>query len=575
MQHQSHAPRKWSRVLLAALVLALLPMSVQLVSPRLAPRADAAGDLLCVGFSDCSAKGYSDSGYHQHWNHMYWLMYSGRNCVNYAAYRMVAAGMPDSRPWSGSGNAMNWGKAMSSITDTTPVVGAVAWWKAYAPGAGSLGHVAYVEKVVSPTEIIVSESNWGSDFDWRDITINGDWPSGFIHFRDKGVVNTAAPVIDGQPQVGATMRVSPGSWTPSANVKYQWMADGSPLKGQRSATYTPRPALLGRRISVKVTATAKNYRPASVTKTASAATGEGTITARTAPHFQTTSQPVVGQPVTVYSGLYTPSVYKPMRSVQWYADGTPIDGATDWSFTPTQAQVGQRLSATVTLKHAGYQDLVSDITPTKPVLAPLISLATPGQVTGTATRGGALTVDPGTFADPTTKAALDADLSYQWQRDGAPIPGATSASYHPTTDDVGHKLAVWVKAAHENYRAVSKRYVVPDVVTTASTLRVTVHAMVHAARVRVRLLAPGVATIDGPVTVTVGGQTMSGRLTNGVAVLGFAPLKSGNRRVSVSYAGTSVILASTAHTVVAVKAPVRKAHKAGQPVKKTKATTRK
>ena len=165
MQHQPHAPRRWTRTLLAALVLALLPLSAQLVSPRVAPRADAAGDLLCVGFSDCSAKGYSDGGYQQHWGHMYWLMYSGRNCVNYAAYRMVAAGMPDQRPWSGSGNAMNWGKAMSSITDTTPAVGAVAWWKAYAPGAGSLGHVAYVERIVSPTEIVVSESNWGSDFD--------------------------------------------------------------------------------------------------------------------------------------------------------------------------------------------------------------------------------------------------------------------------------------------------------------------------------------------------------------------------------------------------------------------------
>ena len=46
-----------------------------------------------------------------------------------------------------------WGKYMARITDQVPNVGAVAWWGRYSNGSGSAGHVAYVEKVVSPTEI--------------------------------------------------------------------------------------------------------------------------------------------------------------------------------------------------------------------------------------------------------------------------------------------------------------------------------------------------------------------------------------------------------------------------------------
>ena len=61
---------------------------------------------------------------------MYWRMYGGHNCTNYAAYRMVKAGLPNTRPWSGGGNATYWGTSMKSLTNATPRVGAVAWWKA-------------------------------------------------------------------------------------------------------------------------------------------------------------------------------------------------------------------------------------------------------------------------------------------------------------------------------------------------------------------------------------------------------------------------------------------------------------
>ena len=45
----------------------------------------------------------------------------------------------------------------------------------------STGHVAYVEKVVSANQIVVSEDNWGGDFRWRTITRSGGLLAGRFH----------------------------------------------------------------------------------------------------------------------------------------------------------------------------------------------------------------------------------------------------------------------------------------------------------------------------------------------------------------------------------------------------------
>ena len=152
------------RLLGVALALATLP----LVAPP-AP-AQASYIALCSGYTGCRDAGYSNAGYSSSSSHMYWRMYGGHNCTNYAAYRMVKAGMPDSRPWSGGGNAENWGHAMAFLTDDTPKVGSVAWWDANVYPVGSSGHVAYVEKVVSSSEIWISDDNWGGDFHWHRVT---------------------------------------------------------------------------------------------------------------------------------------------------------------------------------------------------------------------------------------------------------------------------------------------------------------------------------------------------------------------------------------------------------------------
>jgi len=107
--------------------------------------------------------------------------------------------------------------------DDAPAVGSVAW---FGQSFSSTGHVAYVEKVVSADQILVSEDNWGGDFRWRSVSRSGGyWPAGFIHFKDLGT-KVAAPasyptyrpvaparVMDTRSSLGASGPLAAGSDT--------------------------------------------------------------------------------------------------------------------------------------------------------------------------------------------------------------------------------------------------------------------------------------------------------------------------------------------------------------------------
>lgn len=167
--------------------------------------------VLCTSFSPCKAAGYGNDGYDGVYRSSFWSQYSGHNCTNYVAYRMIRNGMSSTRPAAISGNALNWGVALASKTNGTPAVGSVAWWDS---SFSASGHVAYVERVVSSSEIYVSEDNWGGDFRWRKITrTGGRWPQGFIHLKDVAApapgpapyqAITPARLVDTRTGVGAS-----------------------------------------------------------------------------------------------------------------------------------------------------------------------------------------------------------------------------------------------------------------------------------------------------------------------------------------------------------------------------------
>ncbi|MEI5672600.1 MULTISPECIES: CHAP domain-containing protein [unclassified Nocardioides] len=538
MHQQSQEPR---RTRLAAVVGLLALLGGFLSLP--APPAVADSTYLCTGYAGCANAGYSHDGYRANRNTMYWRMYAGHNCTNYAAYRIVRSGLPNTRPWSGNGNASNWGVAMKSITDATPTVGAIAWWKANVPGAGSSGHVAYVEQVVSSTEIVISEDSWGGDFHWRRITKSGrGWPSGFIHFNDRVLAPTAPPTVVGTPKIGVTLTARQGTWKPAGSYAYQWSAGGAAIAGATKATYTPTAAVLRKALSVTVTATKKGYQPGkAVASTAAVAPGTMANTGRPV----ITGTPQLDEVLSVSLGTWQPAPVT--KSVQWYADGVAIPGATAWTLPLTQDLVDKRVVARVAARATAYNAGAVMSLPTEPVLAGTIREVTPYTLTGTPAYGGALQVVPGTV-EP-----ADATVVHTWLRDGVPVPGVTGPVYPLRAEDVGKRISVRLDMTRRSFRSLSRTIPLASTVTTKPTMRVVADGRVRKAVVKVRMRAPGVTPFSGRVTLRIGSRAQVVRFVNGTARVVVPDLRPGVKWVRVAYEGTSVVKATKAKVKVRVR----------------------
>lgn len=75
-------------------------------------------------------------------------------------------------------------------------------------------------------------------------------------------VAMAAPVITGRAMVGRRLQTTTGTWDdPHSSLRLQWLADGAPIDGATGTTYQPGKSDVGKRLSVRVTATADGRAP--------------------------------------------------------------------------------------------------------------------------------------------------------------------------------------------------------------------------------------------------------------------------------------------------------------------------
>lgn len=502
----------------------------------------ASSTYLCTGYAGCQAAGYGNAGYRQASSTSYWRMYAGHNCTNYVAYRLIQSGMSSVRPWEGKGNASNWGVAMASITDQTPTVGSVAWYEPHVTPAGANGHVAYVEQVISDTEIIVSEDYWGGDFYWRRVTKSGGgWPSGFIHFNDRVVAPTTAPAIVGNPAVGAPLEVATGAWTPTpTSVSVRWLADGAAIPGATAPSYVPTPDVKGKALTVEVTAALDGYA-AGQAVLATSPVAPGSFQPTEVPAIQGVAE--VGQTLTLTASSWAPQPAK--VTTQWYADGVAVPGATGASFVLTRDHIDRRISARVQASASGYRKSTSTAPETAPVLAKPIAITSPSRIKGPAVVGSKLVARAGSLKPS------DATATYAWFRDGQHIAKATNPTYTVRRADLGRALSVQVTYARRHFRDTTESVAIAAV-TTVPEVKVRSDVTRKRVALDIRVKAPGASTPDGVLTVSVGGRTVETQVVSGRARVVVRDLRPGEKPVVVRYAGTDVVQPAVARSSVTV-----------------------
>jgi surface antigen len=488
---------------------------------------------LCWGYSGCARDGMGNAGYAGVNNRMYWRMYSGHNCTNYAAYRMIHAGMPNERPWSGSGNATNWGVAMSRITDGRPTVGAVAWWRAYHSPAGSAGHVGYVERVVNSDTIIVSQDSWGGDFSWKRYTrAGGQWPSGFVHFRDAALRNTAQPTVSGTPKVGSKLTATAGRWSMSGvSLRYSWRADKVRIPGATSSSFTVQPAQVGKHLRVRVYASKTGQRTVSRASDETSAVARGLVTNAAKPTITGSAQ--VGQTLSSTPGTWTPS--NASLLFVWRADGEPIPGQNGTTLTLGPELLGKAIGLRVWATKDGYKRAAMRAVPTEPVTAGSMSLTSSPTISGGTRPGETLTLAHG------RTRPRDAQVSVQWLRDGVPIAAATRSSYTLTKADLGHRITAQLSATRKGYRNLVAKAPLTAPVRALPRLSAVTSTSGRKLRMTVKVTALNVSSVNGIVGVVAHGKLLDRiSVKNGVG-RSTVRLPAGRSRVRLHFRRTATV----------------------------------
>jgi surface antigen len=134
-------------------------------------------------------------------------------------------------------------------------------------------------------------------------------------------------------------------------------------------------------------------------------------------------------------------------SYQWLANGSPIAGATNRTFTPKAAQLGQHIRAKVTATKSGAHSGSAQSVPTDGVAKGVFVSTVEPSVEGKPQVGVQLAADRGTYSRGGT-------FSYQWLAGGKAIEGATSLSFTPTADQLGQGLKLRVALAAPGYETL-------------------------------------------------------------------------------------------------------------------------
>lgn len=266
-------------------------------------------------------------------------------------------------------------------------------------------------------------------------------------------LTTATPTISDAMVVfgpGVTITADPGVWGPApVTLAYQWLRSGVPVEAATASTYALTDSDVGATMSVTVTGSKTGYATATMTSLP-------TRTVSAPPVTLTTAVPTItgtlgeGHLLTADPGMWEPA---PVTfTYQWSRDLAQLPGQTAATYRLTAGDIGATITVSVSGSSGGTTSLPISSEPTAPIAAAIKALtAAPiPTISGTTTEGRTLTADSGAWGP------APVDLSYQWSRGGADIPGATELTYLLVPADEGQTITVTVTGSKAGYTTQSK-----------------------------------------------------------------------------------------------------------------------
>ena len=248
---------------------------------------------------------------------------------------------------------------------------------------------------------------------------------------------SVAPTITAQPTSQTVTAGQSATFTVSATgtapLSYQWQKNGANISAATSSTYTT-PATTtsdsGSTFDVIVSNSSGSVTSSTATLTVNASAVAPSIAA------QPTNQAVTAGQTATFT--VSASGTAPL-SYQWQKNGTNISAATSSSYTTpatTTSDSGSTFDVIVSNSVGSVTSNAATLTVNASAVAPTISSEPANE-----------TVTAGQIATFTVSATGTPPLSYQWQKNGADISGATSSSYTTpatTTSDSGATFDVVV-----------------------------------------------------------------------------------------------------------------------------------
>ncbi len=161
-----------------------------------------------------------------------------------------------------------------------------------------------------------------------------------------------------------------------------------------------------------------------------------------------TGTAAVGQQLTGSVGQWRPT--PDSFGYEWFADGTPIPGASGSSYQLTPAELCKQITLAVTAYRAGVDPITTTSVATAAVAPGSFTLSPIPLIAGAPVVGQLLQAVPGTWAP------ADATFSYLWYRNGKGMLAQTGPTYRLGTADGGSRISVKVTASETGYLTTSR-----------------------------------------------------------------------------------------------------------------------